>query len=250
MAAKATFTIGELAVRAGLTPDALRYYERLGVIPPVPRTAGGFRVYTVAVLERVRFIKQAQLHGPTLVEIRELLRLDGRGGRQCLQVQQLLTRKLADVDARLIELQEFRRTLGEYLARCDRTLAENVQRGVSGRRRSAEGGEVKAAIGSIGAAVVTSACCIGPVALSLLGVGALGAAAVKLEPYRPFFIAFTVGLVGVAFFSAYRPTSAQDGCEDSVCTPQSKRAAKSLAWIAAIVAAVLIAFPYYIGWFV
>lgn len=124
MAARTRFTIGELAARSGLTPDALRYYERLGVIAPVPRTTGGFRAYPADVLERVRFIKQAQQHGLTLAEIRELLRLDSRGGAsQCRQVQQLLTRKLADVDARLIELQEFRRTLDEYRARCDRTLA-------------------------------------------------------------------------------------------------------------------------------
>lgn len=124
MAAKATFTIGELAARAGLTPDALRCYERLGVIAPVPRTTGGFRAYTADVLERVRFIKQAQRHGLTLAEIRELLRLDTRrGASQCRQVQQLLTRKLADVDARLIELQAFRRTLDDYRAQCDRTLA-------------------------------------------------------------------------------------------------------------------------------
>ena len=44
---------------------------------------------------------------------------------------------------------------------------------------------MKAAIGGMGAALVASACCIGPVAFSLIGVGALGASAVKLEPYRP-----------------------------------------------------------------
>jgi DNA-binding transcriptional MerR regulator len=124
MATDACFTIGELATRTGLTPDALRYYERLGVIPKVPRTAGGFRVYSPDVLARLQFIKQAQRHGLTLAEIRELLRLDtSRGGSQCRHVQQLLQRKLAEVDVRLIELQEFRRTLDGYLAQCDRTLA-------------------------------------------------------------------------------------------------------------------------------
>lgn len=109
---------------------------------------------------------------------------------------------------------------------------------------------MKAVIGGLGAAVVASACCIGPVAFSLIGAGALGASAVKLEPYRPWLIGVTVLLVGVAFSSAYRPAVAQHDCEDGVCTPQSRRAAQILVWIAAIVAAVLIAFPYYIGWFV
>jgi DNA-binding transcriptional MerR regulator len=125
MPAKATFTIGELAARSGLTRDALRYYERLGVMAPASRTRAGFRVYTTDVLERLRFIKQAQRHGLTLAEIRELLRLDTRrGAGQCRDVQRLLQRKLVDVDARLIELREFRRTLDRYLAQCNRTLAD------------------------------------------------------------------------------------------------------------------------------
>ncbi len=108
---------------------------------------------------------------------------------------------------------------------------------------------MKAAIGGIGAALVASACCIGPVALSLIGVGALGASAVKLEPYRPWFIGFTFVLVGVAFYGAYRPLPAES-CDDGVCTPQSRRRARALAWMAAVVAAILIAFPYYIGWLI
>ena len=125
MSSKQTLTIGELASQSGLTPDALRYYEKLGIIAAAPRTTGGFRVYTMEVLERLRFIKQAQLHGLTLVEIRELLRLDHRhGANQCREVRALLQRKLADLDVRLNELQEFRRTLDEYLERCNRTLAD------------------------------------------------------------------------------------------------------------------------------
>ena len=116
--------IGELAARAGLTRDALRYYERLGMIAPLGRTSGGFRVYAPDVIERLRFIRQAQLHGMTLAEIKGLLRLDARQGNQCRQVQQLLQRKLADLDSRVTQLQEFRRTLKGYLAQCARTLAQ------------------------------------------------------------------------------------------------------------------------------
>jgi MerR family copper efflux transcriptional regulator len=57
MSPDATFTIGELAARTGLTPDALRYYECLRVIAPVRGTAGGYRVYTGETIERLRFIK-------------------------------------------------------------------------------------------------------------------------------------------------------------------------------------------------
>lgn len=126
MSPDATFSIGELAARTGMTPDALRYYERLGVIAPLRRTAGGYRVYTGETIEQLRFIKQAQLHGLTLAEIRELLQVDTRGGvGRCRRVQKLLQRKLAELDTRLMQLQEFRRSLEGYLAQCDRTLAES-----------------------------------------------------------------------------------------------------------------------------
>ena len=68
-----TYQIGELAARSGLTPDALRYYERLGLLARPQRTSGGFRVYQVETLERLRFIKQAQMVGLTLNEIAALV---------------------------------------------------------------------------------------------------------------------------------------------------------------------------------
>lgn len=124
----ATFTIGELAARTGMTPDALRYYERLRVIAPVRRTAAGYRVYTGETIERLRFIKQAQLHGLTLAEIRELLQVDTRVGvGRCRRVQKLLQRKLVELDTRLTQLQEFRRSLEGYLAQCNRTLADSPE---------------------------------------------------------------------------------------------------------------------------
>jgi MerR family mercuric resistance operon transcriptional regulator len=124
VANRTTLTIGHVAARTGLTPDALRYYERLGLIERPPRTAGGFRLYGPHVLARLRFVKQAQRQGWTLAEIRDLLRLDTSGGlSRCQQVRQLLQHKIADLDARLAELREFRRTLSGQLGRCTRTLA-------------------------------------------------------------------------------------------------------------------------------
>lgn len=123
-----TFTIGELAARTGMTPDALRYYERVGVLAPSGRTEGGFRVYTAETVARLRFIKQAQLHGLTLAEIRELVQVDTRPGvGRCRRVQRLLQRKLAELNEHLQQLQDFRRALDVYLAQCNRTLAESPE---------------------------------------------------------------------------------------------------------------------------
>jgi mercuric ion transport protein len=109
---------------------------------------------------------------------------------------------------------------------------------------------MKSSIMGVASAMAASACCIGPVAFSLIGAGTLGASAVKLEPYRPWLIGITVVLTGVALYSAYRRPSASSDCDAANCTLRSRRGARLLAWTAAILAGVLIAFPYYIGWFI
>src|SRR5207247_6868039 len=116
-----------LSAHSGVSRYALRYYERLWLMPRARRTTGGFRLYPPGTLDRIRFIKQAQLHGLTLREIRELLGFQDRRGRErCRQVQSLLTRKLADVDGRLLRLQEFRHTLRSYLSQCEQTLGRGT----------------------------------------------------------------------------------------------------------------------------
>jgi MerR family copper efflux transcriptional regulator len=120
--------IGELSSKSGLSRDALRYYERVGLMPRTRRTTGGFRLYPAGTLDRLRFIKQAQLHGLTLREIRELLGFQDRKGRdRCRQVHALLTRKLSDVDAQLKQLTDFRQTLEHYQAQCARTLGRGTE---------------------------------------------------------------------------------------------------------------------------
>jgi mercuric ion transport protein len=108
---------------------------------------------------------------------------------------------------------------------------------------------VKVAVGALGAALAASACCIGPVAFSLAGVGALGASLGQIEPYRPWFIAMTLLLVGVAMYGAYRPLPTES-CAASACAPRSRRTPRVVVWAVAVAAALVVAFPYYIGWFV
>src|SRR5687767_9586902 len=110
--------IGSLAVTAGVTVDTLRYYEREGLLPRPGRTAGGFRLYTQEIAQRLLFIKQARLLGLTLREIRELVQPDNR---RCSEMRRVIAERLADVDRRLDELASFRSTLQTALERCDRT---------------------------------------------------------------------------------------------------------------------------------
>ena len=120
--------IGELATASGLTRDALRYYERQGLLPRSRRTDGGFRLYDGSAVDRIRFIKQAQAHGLSLREIRDLVSHQSDAGRtRCRHVRNLLAHKLEQLETRRAELDAFCRTLQQYLAMCDRALETRTQ---------------------------------------------------------------------------------------------------------------------------
>ena len=112
-----TLTIGELATRAAVTPDTLRYYERLGLLPPPARTPGGYRVYDSGTVERVAVIRKAQALGLTLDEVREILRIAAQGTPPCEHVRTTLKRRVKEIDARIAELASLRGVLAKALAR-------------------------------------------------------------------------------------------------------------------------------------
>lgn len=120
--APSALTIGRLAAVAGVTPEAVRYYEREGVIPPAARTgAGRYRAYTNADAERLRFVRRARDLGFSLGEVRELLALAaGDRGRPCAEVNRIAGAHLAQVDAKLAQLGALRRELARLVAACDR----------------------------------------------------------------------------------------------------------------------------------
>ena len=106
---------------------------------------------------------------------------------------------------------------------------------------------MKAVVGSVIAAAAASVCCIGPVVAAVFGAGALGAASLRFEPYRPWFLGVTTVLLGVGFVSAYRR---QPECADGACAPSSRRTARLVLWIAVVVVILLTTFPYYMKWLV
>lgn len=113
--------IGEVAERASVSIDTIRYYERQKLLPRASRTEGGFRLFTPDAVERISFIKQAQEMGLSLGEIKELLTSDG-GARQCQRVRDLLRDKISDLDARVKKLRDFKRALSRHLAACEDEL--------------------------------------------------------------------------------------------------------------------------------
>ena len=108
----AILRIGSVAAAAGLTVDAVRYYERLGLLKPEARTDGGFRTYGRDPVQRLAFIRQAQRIGLQLREIRDLLAVRGTSGKQhCERVRSVLVARLGDVETQMTELRTFQRTL-------------------------------------------------------------------------------------------------------------------------------------------
>ena len=115
--------IGEVATRAGVSVDALRYYERMKLLPRALRTSGGFRLFTHEHIERVQFIKQAQELGFSLEEIKGLLATGGAD--ECRRVRNLIRLKLSELDDRLKALKDFRRVLARQLLACDEELEKH-----------------------------------------------------------------------------------------------------------------------------
>jgi DNA-binding transcriptional MerR regulator len=119
----ASLHIGEVAARSGVSVDTVRFYERRKLLPPAPRTEGGFRLFTLETVEQVRFIKQAQELGFSLDELNQLLTTKG-GAAECQRMRDLLKAKLDDLDKRIGAMWNFRRRLARHFAACESELNE------------------------------------------------------------------------------------------------------------------------------
>jgi|Deesub1362A_J573_1020465.scaffolds.fasta_scaffold00034_135 MerR family mercuric resistance operon transcriptional regulator len=111
-------TIGEVARRAGVAVETVRYYERLGLIPPPPRKASGYRLYPEDTVRRIRFIRHAKELGFSLREVAELLALRLEPTTPCAQVKRRVQEKLQDIQRRMQALQRIEKTLEELLGAC------------------------------------------------------------------------------------------------------------------------------------
>lgn len=115
--AGAPLTIGQAAERSGVSPKMLRHYESLGLLPPVARTASGYRLYGEKEVHTLRFIRRARDLGFSMAEIAELLKLWQNRRRASGQVKRIAQSHIADLDRRMAEMQAMRRALAE-LADC------------------------------------------------------------------------------------------------------------------------------------
>lgn len=112
-------TIARAALAAGVGVETIRFYERRGLIkqPARPRS-GGYRFYDDELVERIRFIRQAQELGFSLREIADLLSLKADPGADCGDVRARAVIKRTDVGRKIAQLQQIQSALDELIASC------------------------------------------------------------------------------------------------------------------------------------
>jgi MerR family Zn(II)-responsive transcriptional regulator of zntA len=114
---------GELARMCGVSPDTIRHYERVGVLPAAVRGANGYRLFPREAAGRVLLVRRALAIGFSLAEVAKILRQRDGGTPPCRNVRALAGDKLAALDARIAEMVAAREDLVKLLDEWDAKLA-------------------------------------------------------------------------------------------------------------------------------
>ncbi len=114
-----TLTRGQLAKNAGVGSEALRFYEKQGLLPKPKRDDSGYRRYTPEIAQRLRFITHAKDLGFTLREIHELLELRDHAEDTCSPICGCINAKIAEIEKKIRTLTLLRKCLEKLAAACD-----------------------------------------------------------------------------------------------------------------------------------
>ena len=110
--------IGALSERTGCNVETIRYYEKIHLLPPPPRSAGGRRLYPDTHLRRLVFIRRCRQLGFHLDEIRELLSLVDGGSYTCAEVRELTLNHAEELERKIADLKRMKSVLKEITSRC------------------------------------------------------------------------------------------------------------------------------------
>jgi MerR family copper efflux transcriptional regulator len=121
--AQPTLKIGDVARHAELSIDAVRFYEREGLLGRVRRSSAGQRQYDDETVRRLAFVRRATALGFSLAEVKSLLTLRVSARMPCERVRERALAKLTDIDRRIAELQEMRGALARLASSCDDEVA-------------------------------------------------------------------------------------------------------------------------------
>jgi MerR family copper efflux transcriptional regulator len=111
--------IGEVSRESGIGVEALRFYERSGLLGKPVRSMSGYRLYDEGVLERLAFIKKAQTLGFSLDEIKQIIKDAQNGASPCFEVREIVRQRLAELDERMREMKRYRKELAATLEEWD-----------------------------------------------------------------------------------------------------------------------------------
>lgn len=111
-------SIGGLAEATATSTETIRYYERIGLMPPPGRTEANYRSYGAIHLARLSFIKRARDLGFTLQQVKALLSLAENRNSDCCEVDAIAKDHLATVEAKLADLRALRRELRDLISQC------------------------------------------------------------------------------------------------------------------------------------
>jgi len=137
------YKISDLARRAHCPAQTIRYYERQGLLPPPPRSAGNYRLYGEAQVERLSFIRHCRSLDMTLKEIRQLLRVRDVPQANCDAAHRLLDEHIAHVGVRIEELQALERQLKALRRECGPVHTQKACGILSGLGRGTAAGSAK-----------------------------------------------------------------------------------------------------------
>ena len=110
--------IGELSRLTGVNIETIRYYEKIKLLRPPPRTEGGRRVYGPTETRLLAFIRRGRELGFGLDDIRALLALGAPGKASCADVREIAAHHLGDIRSKIDDLRKLERLLAKTIARC------------------------------------------------------------------------------------------------------------------------------------
>jgi len=112
------FTIGQLAQQAKCKVETVHYYEKSGLMPEPPRTEGGHRIYALADIKRLNFIRRSRELGFSIVQIKNLLRFIDEPNHYCGEVKAMATLQAREVQRKIEDLQRLQVALNEMIIQC------------------------------------------------------------------------------------------------------------------------------------
>jgi DNA-binding transcriptional MerR regulator len=123
MSAVMPHSIGAAAKQTGCSVSTIRYYEEVGLLPVAPRTEGNQRHYDAAAVRRLTFIRRCRDFGFTIEQVRELVGLVDQPSRNCVEVRDIASVHLMEVQARLAELKALEASLSQFVVSCNAACA-------------------------------------------------------------------------------------------------------------------------------